>query len=700
MTSSRRRRLPGGVFIWTGVAAAAVYWILEAAVDAVFFGGRTFANELVSPTTHEMWMRSVGTAMFVLLGVVAQMLMNQRCRAEEETRRINRILSTIRKVNQILVRAEDRETMLRQACHTLIEGRGYYNAWIALMDEDNNVTDTVEAGRGKRFSLIEGKMAEGWLPNCAEQALSKPDCVVIEKPAWDCAECPAGEQYAGRSALACRLEHAGVTYGFICVSIPKEYARSEREQALLTEAADDIAFTLHKLMLEEQQGAMEAAVRESEERYRRLFETAQDGMLILDASSGEIIDANPYLREIIGYSKEELKGRHLWDIGSFRDIAENKEKFDKLRDEGYVRYEHLPLQTKSGEEAAVEFVSNTYQAGGKTVIQCNIRDVTERKKAQRELEESEEKYRAIVENSHDAIYIYRGTQFLFVNDRVAEVTGYSKEELYHMDPFALFHPDDQERIEDIARRRAQGEDVPNTYQARIIDKEGDVRVCEFAVTDITYKGEYAALGSVRDITQQKMAEEQLRQSEKEKTLILDTSPALIAYQDTSHRVIWANRAAAESVNETPEDLKGRRCYEIWHQRDEPCEGCPIEQAIETGEMHEGEISSPDGRYWLIRGSPVRDEQGNVAGAVETTLDITERKQAEEEMERALEQEKLFKLKAAHHFFNPLAISKGYMTIAMEELPEEHHATIQQAHNALKRIERVVRNIVERGEIHE
>jgi len=126
----------------------------------------------------------------------------------------------------------------------------------------------------------------------------------------------------------------------------------------------------------------ERALKESEERYRRLFETAYDGMLIIDAKSGKIKDANPHLQDIIGYGKEELVGKRLWEIGTFKDIAENKKRFQELVEEGLIRYEDLPLKTKNGEEVPVEFLSNTYDVGEEKVVQCNIREVGERKEAE------------------------------------------------------------------------------------------------------------------------------------------------------------------------------------------------------------------------------------------------------------------------------------------------------------------------------
>jgi formate hydrogenlyase transcriptional activator len=124
---------------------------------------------------------------------------------------------------------------------------------------------------------------------------------------------------------------------------------------------------------------MEEALKISETRYRRLFESAQDGVLILDAETGQIADVNPFLLDMLGYTREELLGKKLWEIGTFRDIEASKATSLELKSKGYVRYHDLPLETKEGRQIAVEFVSNVYLVNHKKVIQCNIRDTTERK---------------------------------------------------------------------------------------------------------------------------------------------------------------------------------------------------------------------------------------------------------------------------------------------------------------------------------
>jgi PAS domain S-box-containing protein len=124
--------------------------------------------------------------------------------------------------------------------------------------------------------------------------------------------------------------------------------------------------------------SLELALEVSELRYRRLFETAQDGILILDADTGKIIDVNPFLLDLLDYPFESIVGLQLWEIGLFEDIAANQAAFEKLRTDEYIRYENHPLRTKTGKQIQVEFVSNVYFVGAAKVIQCNIRDISVR----------------------------------------------------------------------------------------------------------------------------------------------------------------------------------------------------------------------------------------------------------------------------------------------------------------------------------
>jgi len=129
-------------------------------------------------------------------------------------------------------------------------------------------------------------------------------------------------------------------------------------------------------------------LRESELRYRRLFESAKDGILILDFTTGNIVDANPFIIKILGYPLEEVVGRKLWEIGLFSNMEDSERAFAELKSSGYIRFEDMPVQNRSGKITEVEFISNVYLENKTRVIQCNIRDVTERKRSEKELKES------------------------------------------------------------------------------------------------------------------------------------------------------------------------------------------------------------------------------------------------------------------------------------------------------------------------
>jgi PAS domain S-box-containing protein len=127
------------------------------------------------------------------------------------------------------------------------------------------------------------------------------------------------------------------------------------------------------------------ALRTSEVRYRRLFESAKDGILILDAETGMVVEVNPFLVQLLGFSHEEFLGKKIWELGFFKDIIAHQDSFAELQHQKYIRYEDKPLQTADGRKIDVEFVSNVYLVNHQKVIQCNIRDISERKRVEEEV---------------------------------------------------------------------------------------------------------------------------------------------------------------------------------------------------------------------------------------------------------------------------------------------------------------------------
>jgi two-component system CheB/CheR fusion protein len=167
-----------------------------------------------------------------------------------------------------------------------------------------------------------------------------------------------------------------------------------------------------------------------ENRYRRLFESAKDGILILNAETGNIIDVNPFLIEMLGYSYEQFVEKAIWEIGSLQDIVANKEKFSELKKKEFVRYANLPLQTADGKEIKVEFVSTMYLMNNKKVIQCIIRDITDRKRIEEALTFAEIRYHHLFESVKEGIFFVDAMtgKITDINPFLMQLLGYPKAE--------------------------------------------------------------------------------------------------------------------------------------------------------------------------------------------------------------------------------------------------------------------------------
>lgn len=174
---------------------------------------------------------------------------------------------------------------------------------------------------------------------------------------------------------------------------------------------------LREAALRLERNRMNEALHASEARYRRLFESAKDGILILEAETGSILDVNPFLTETLGFPHEAFLGKRIWDLGFFKDIVANQENFAELQRKEYIRYEDKPLKTSDGRMIDVEFVSNVYLVNHQKVIQCNIRDITERKHAEEAIGRRTEE----LEKFHQ-LSVGRESQMIALKEEVNELT--------------------------------------------------------------------------------------------------------------------------------------------------------------------------------------------------------------------------------------------------------------------------------------
>ncbi|MEX2117290.1 MAG: PAS domain S-box protein, partial [Bacteroidota bacterium] len=386
----------------------------------------------------------------------------------------------------------------------------------------------------------------------------------------------------------------------------------------------------------------EGALKESEERYRRLFEAAQDGVLLLNAETGAIVDANPFIVKMLGYSLDELIGKRLWEIRAFHDAAASRSRFKELQQEEYIRYEDLPLQTKDGQSRQVEFVSNVYLVKGKKVIQCNIRDITERKQLEVHLEASEERYHLLFENSIDAIFLTSPDgRISAVNPAACQMFGGTEEEIKRAGRNAIVDSSDPRlglALEERARTgkfageltflhrngtRISGEVSTAQYN----DKEGDVRSSMI----------------IRDITERKRTENALRESDEKFHQLADNitdafwirSPDMseVHYVSPAFERIWGR--SVESLFANPQQWPE---FILAEDRERVLGAFAGLTEVGSSLDIEYRIVRPAGeiRWVRVRGFQVRDAAHKLIRHIGIVTDITDRKQVEVHLQQSEE----------------------------------------------------------------
>jgi PAS domain S-box-containing protein len=254
---------------------------------------------------------------------------------------------------------------------------------------------------------------------------------------------------------------------------------------------------------------IEEALRESEIRYRRVTEAAFEGVAVTER--GTLLDVSEKLAKLFGYNRNELIGKPI-----ARLIA-SKVRNDTITKiiSGYsLPYESVCLR-KDGSVFPVEVCGKNYSSKGKYLCVTAIRDITKRKLSEKILQESEEKYKTLTENSLTGIFIHQNGKFVFVNDKFAKMHGYKPEELLQKDHLLLVHPDERGRLREIASKRLHGKPAPQQYEVRRITKDGKTILCEMMATTIQFRGETSIMGNVIDITERKQAEAAIKKSEEQ-----------------------------------------------------------------------------------------------------------------------------------------------------------------------------------------
>ncbi len=463
--------------------------------------------------------------------------------------------------------------------------------------------------------------------------------------------------------------------------------------------------------LEPDHKRMEETLKASELRFRRLFETAQDGILILNADTGMIEVVNPFLIDMLGYSHKELLGKKLWEIGFFKDIGASQSAFKELQEKEYVRYEDLPLETKKGRCMEVEFVSNVYKVDGEKVIQCNVRDITGRKvsKALREEKERTQQYLDIAEAI--IVVIASDQTVTLINKKGTEVLGYTTKEIIGKNWYDTFIPERlRERIKSVAAELLAGKIGPVKYfESPVLTKGGEERIIAWCNT-IVRDGAgqiLASLSSGEDVTERKQAEEALKESERRYRSLFDGMPIGLYRTTTTGKIIDANPALIEMLGYLDwESLSKVKVADTYIDPEERKSWQTLMSQEGIVRNFQKQLRQRDGAaIWVEENArAICDAEGRVLFYEGSFQEIMERKRAEEEMTALQEQlRQSQKMEAigqlaggiAHDFNNLLTIIKGYSQLSLIDLKESDplRENIEEVKRATDRASDLIRQLL-------
>ena len=313
-------------------------------------------------------------------------------RADAQLITSNQLYAVLSATNRAIARIHDKKELLNEICRIAADSGGFTMVWAGLVNKEKHLIEPVAtAGHGKDFldaitiSTDDAPTGRGPTGTAFRRGTFN-FCNDIEHDSKKVTPWRTGALERGyRSLAAFPFAHNSTSAGVITFYASEPGFFNDRIIQLLDEQSRDITFALQTLDHEELRRAAEQELKKSDFQYRRLFETAQDGILILDEGTGRIIDANKFILDMLGYPLDYFVGKHLWELGFLKDKAIAEHAFTELKATGYIRYENLSLETKQGKEINVEFTSNAYLVADKKIFQCNIRDITERKRVEEAL---------------------------------------------------------------------------------------------------------------------------------------------------------------------------------------------------------------------------------------------------------------------------------------------------------------------------
>ena len=567
---------------------------------------------------------------------------SEQKQAQEKITRLNLVLRTIRNVNQLIVQENDRDILIQKICDSLIEASGYSTAWIMLLDASGEFLACTESGFGKGFTPLMKELKRSDFPACAQQALEQAGLLEITYPSSICSGCPIADFCPDRGhKVTIRLEHAGVVYGILAVSVPLDSIVDEQEQVMLDEIASDIAFAVYSIQVEQERVKVGQKQQEREEYLKTIFETTSLATIVIEEDT-TISMANKEFVNLSGYSKEELEGKMSWTEFV---VAE-----DLKRMQGYHRQRRIETE-KTINSYEFRFINKkgdirdillrVDMIPGTKISVASLLDITERKQAEVQLRESQLSYQSLFTNI--PVGIYRSTpdgEMLAANPALVRMLGYgSEDELIKINIHDLYvDPANREDIlktisksggtanREMCLKRKDGQEIVVLDNVSVIyDEHGEMLYFE---------------GSLTDITRRKKAERELEERRLYLQGVLGAAPDAIATLDKNNLIVYWNPGAERLFGYSSEEVIGKDIDQLITNPDAYQYAAELTKTVLGGEdipPTEAVRYRKDGSGVdvIIAGSPIL-VGGELIGVVAVYTDISERKRTRQEIETLLD----------------------------------------------------------------
>jgi PAS domain S-box-containing protein len=414
-------------------------------------------------------------------------------------------------------------------------------------------------------------------------------------------------------------------------------------------------------------------LRSSEVRFRRLFETSKDGIMIFDAATGAVVDSNLSMAKILGVSQEYFLGKRMSELASLENIASLEDDLPELRRHEYIRYKDRPLDTVDGRKIYVELLSNSYLVNHREVIQLNIRDITSLVAAERERDELSARLSHYLSTSLTVTYSLRvkdgKAPMQWVSENIRNLLGFTPAEALEADWWLRnVHASDRMRAVGGISKIVQGGSFAHEYRFRRKDREivwlrDEMRFVQ------AERGEAEIVGTLTDVTDRKKVESELSM----KSIALEAAANAIVITDREGTIQWINPAFETLTGYTRKEAMGKNPRILASGTHDAAFYRSLWEKILAGNIWRGQMFNKrkNGELYTeeMTITPVLAESGNVGGFIAIKSDVTERERTRERLEASLDEKEILLREIHHRINNNMQLITSLLSLSSRDIAD-------------------------------